>query len=49
MNDLISNNNTFSRSPQKHELIKICSEYLRTVIEKNSEITNTIVDLLIKV
>ncbi|XP_060838419.1 cytoplasmic dynein 2 heavy chain 1 [Rhopalosiphum padi] len=36
-------------TPQKHELQKICSEYLSTVIDDKSEIiTNAVVDLLVK-
>lgn len=39
----------FCRAPEKHELIKICSEYLGTVLEQKSEVTNSIVDLLLQV
>lgn len=40
----------FYRTPQKHELQKICLDYVSTIIEDNSEtITNAIVDLLMKV
>lgn len=37
------------RTPQKYELVKICSDYLGTMMDKKTEITNVIVDLLVKV
>jgi len=49
-NNIFSNVKIIYRTPQKHELQKICSEYLSTVIDDKSEIiTNAIVDLLVKV
>lgn len=37
------------RTPQKHELTKVCSEYLGTMITEKKEVTNAIVDILMKV